>query len=320
MKHSRSLAALATLAVLLVLAGCKDDKPTQPSVQPTLAELWPNEDGRFWSYDGTMQVWGSDSLPTDLSPTPLPLPSLTLLAQMADERTFPTPASTTGVTYRLQFADSITTMSGVRRQNLAETLTPDAPALASAARPGAVFLRRLALARPDLRPRIAPYLDSAPAFAAGLMQPLILHGYAWEKTVDWIGTYGDVDLLLAWKYLDGDLRRGHEFVHQLVPSLASDVYLRARVLGTSTVETPAGRYTNAIEVFYVIDYGVSEVTDESGNSLGYSRSVGYGTIHFVPGVGPVASYERVFSTYGPNGLGAGYGEMQFRLGASGLTS
>jgi hypothetical protein len=174
--------------------------------------------------------------------------------------------------------------------------------------------------RPDLRPRIAPYLDPEPTVTGEILRPLILHGGAWEKTADWIGTYGELDRLLAWKYLTNDLRKGHEFEHQLVPSLASTVYLRARVLGTTTLETPAGRYTNAIEVFYVIDYGWSTATDESGNLLGYSRSVGYGSIHYAPGVGPIQSYERVLVNFGPNGLDAGYGEMQFRLRSTGLTS
>ena len=109
-------------------------------------------------------------------------------------------------------------------------------------------------------------------------------------------------------------------MHQLVPELASDVFLRARVLGTGTIDTPAGRYTNAIEVFYVIDYGESEATDESGNALGIQHSLGYGSVHYVPGVGPVASYERVLSSWGPKGLGEGYGELQYALRTSGVTS
>jgi hypothetical protein len=180
MKLSRSLATLGTLAILLMLAGCKDDKPTQPSVQPTLAEVWPNEDGRFWSYDGTMQVWGS-GMPT-LFPTPptAPLPSLRVLAAMAAEREFPTPSSVSAPTYRLQFADSITTPSGVRRQNLAESFTSGPAFGGFASRSGSAFLRQLAIARPDLRPRIVPYLDPEPTVTGEILRPLILHGGAWE--------------------------------------------------------------------------------------------------------------------------------------------
>ena len=191
------------------------------------------------------------------------------------------------MTYRLQFADSITTESGVRRQNLAETLPRTRRSWRSPSRPGAAFLRRLAIARPDLRPRIAPYLDTGATVSAELLQPLILHGGAWEKTADWIGTYGDLDQLLAWKYLTSDLRDGDTSSRTgCVPSLASRrLPARARPRDPHGRDA-AGRYTNAIEVFYVIDYGVSEATDESGNSSATARA-GVRQHHYVPGVGPV---------------------------------
>ncbi len=319
MNLSRRLAPLALLAAVLLLPpGCKDDEPTRPQDNPVLASMWLNEDGRFWSFDATGHVWGNGSA-TDPSPEATPLPSLAEFAALAAAREFPEPSTVSTGTYRLQFTDSITTDSGVRRQNLVEALTYDPVAPATASRPDAAFLAQLAIARPDLRARIAARTGAAPSLN-GNFQSLILHGGAWEKTADWIGGYGDLNPVLAWKYLERDLSTGHEFVHQLVPDLAADVYLRVRVLGPARVETPAGVYTKAIKVFYVIDYGVSEGIDESGNSLGYSRSVGYGAIAFAPGVGPVASYERVLATWGPNGLGAGYGELQFWLRSSGVTS
>ncbi len=324
MKLSRRLAPLAllalpaTIAVLLMPAGCKDDEPTKPQEKPVLASMWLNEDGRFWSFDATVRQWGT-GFETDFSPVSIPLPSLSELAALAAEREYPEPATVSTGTFRLQFTDSLTTGSGVRRQNLVESLTFDPAVLATASQTGSTFLRQLAIARPDLRSRIAARTGSGPSLAGGV-QSLILHGGAWEKTADWIGGYGDLNQQLAWKYLDSDLSTGHEFVLQLVPDLASDVYLRARVLGPIRVETPSGVYLRAIEVFYVIDYGESQATDESGNPLGYSHSVGYGSIAFAPGVGPVASYERPLATWGPNGLGAGNGELQFRLRSSGLTS
>ncbi len=320
MKLSRHFAPLVLLALLVLPAGCGDDDPTDPSKTHTLANMWPNEDGRFWSFDATTRVWGT-GMDFETSPEALPLPSLSELAAMSYDRTYPEPSTVSTGTYRLQFTDSITTESGVRRQNLVETLTFEPIVLPlRSARASSAFLRQLAIARPDLRARIAALSPSGVTLGGGDLLSLILHGGAWEKTADWVGTYGDLDQALAWKFLDSDLTTGHEFALQLVPALASDVFLRVRVLGPITVETAAGTYTNAIELFYVIDYGVSEATDENGESLGSFHALGYGSIDFVPGVGPVASYERILSSYGPNGLAPGYGELQYRLRSTGIPS
>jgi hypothetical protein len=122
---------------------------------------------------------------------------------------------------------------------------------------------------------------------------LFLHGnVAWLKTANHIITYGDVDTLPAWKYLDSNIVPGHEFKFQLVPSLADNIYLHGRVVGKKTVVTPEGTYTNAIECEYSVDYGIGTQTDDQGKLVGHYRSIAYGTVAYVDSVGPIAETGR----------------------------
>ena len=297
-RAGRPLAVLATVAVLLLPLGCGDDGTTQSSgQQATLDRMWPNEDGRFWSYDLSQRTWGFDAA-YDASPVPLPLPPLRDLAVLAAERNFPPGSTLVTGTFRLEFDDSITTSSGVTRQHLVETLTLDPKAAGS------------------MRPATHP--GSGHPAATELLS-LSLHGGAWEKTTEQIAGYGDLEMELPWKYLESDLSTGHEFVHPLFPGSGVDVLLRARVLGTTYVETAAGIYTQALDVFYVLDFGVSEATDEQGNFAGYLHQLSYGSIYYVPGIGPVAGYERMMTNYGPNGLERGYAELTHSLRETGMT-
>ena len=54
----------------------------------------------------------------------------------------------------------------------------------------------------------------------------------------------------------------------------------------------------SLQALYVIDFGVGIVTDVDGNVRGYSRVYSYGTVDYIPGVGPVASYERAYVSPG----------------------
>ncbi len=158
---------------------------------------------------------------------------------LGTEPTGPNPETSTG-SYRLQFNGFVTTMSGVTRQNLQETLEPAASVTISSAtaNPGSAFLQLLRLARPDLARKMSLLAPSiATQSAATLFRPTLLHGYAWEQTDQWIGTYGDLNQQIAWIFLTPALRPGSEFSLQLVPDLADDVFLHARVLGWKNVET-----------------------------------------------------------------------------------
>jgi hypothetical protein len=295
-------------ALLAFTAGCNDDddKPTSPQPAVTLDRLWPNDDGRYWQYDVVTRGWvdtGGDTFATaaQVPPAPSPLEVLPLIDSGID-----VPGATTSSSwYELRFMGTIRTGSGVTKQNLYEThVLPD---LAQPARPRG-FYGQLERARPDLRPQLRAMLASIarPADTAHYSASVMLHGYAWEKTSQWIGTYGDADTLLAWKYLTWTLNTGAQFSHQLVPSLASDVWLRARVSGRRNITTPAGTFMQTVMVVYVVDYGVSAWTDSGGNPVGYGRNYGFGAVWYAPDVGPVAAYERMLlATGGPPSIGIG---------------
>lgn len=285
-------------------AGCSDDEPTGTGggLDPTLENAWPNENGRSWTYAVTERSWAGDVPDTVYAdPDSVPAaPDIEEILSLLDDRDTPAPADTTLWAYGLQFSDSITTDPGVTAQHLAETMDPGAPAAGrlpvGRVEPRAAFFRSLARARPDLAPRIRALAGAAEVDIVG---PLLVSGGAWEKTTEHIGLYGAVDTLLSWQFLDANVRPGHEFTFQLVPSLADDVFLHAHVVHQGTVTTPVGTFANGVEVAYLIDYGVSGITEGgSPEILGYARLITYGTVVYAPTVGPVRVYERGGITVG----------------------
>lgn len=294
------LAALATMG----FPGCED--LTGPSgggskSSLTLSNLWPNDDGRYWRYDSrgvTLEQAAFAPLPPGSNVPPV---TLAMVREMLKEPVTEQVGSVNEFEFLLKFDGEITTGSGVTAQWLREIYPWTAPGQRAlpAAKPGERFLQRLAAARPDLRARLGAI---APAAAEGDIRrfgPYFIHGYAWRKTPAWIGTYGDVDTLLAWKFLDAMVRPGHTFSHQLVPSLATDIWLHASVERVRAVQTPAGETVgNAIDVLYLIDFGVSSQVDAMGNVVGLFRMFDYGTVIYAPGVGPVRDYERRFAYIG----------------------
>jgi hypothetical protein len=96
----------------------------------------------------------------------------------------------------------------------------------------------------------------------------------------------------TWTYLEDDFTVGSEFVHQLVPEFAEDIFLHGTVTAIDAViETPAGTFTDAVEMTYLIDLGVGAVTDENGNLIGTVHGEVQGHVHYVPDVGPVELLE-----------------------------
>jgi hypothetical protein len=343
----RSAIVLLTLVAFVLIAGCSDNKCTEPyccSEKATLDNIWPNEDQtswtfaykfRSWDYDGWTLYQDEDSVP--------PAPSMDeALILLFGHGIGENPIRLFG-TYGLQFDGDTTTLSGVTAQNLRETLIPAGNGILTGlstqvheeARQVDPLLLRLAVARPDLRDRIANLIG--PGGEAAVMQaeymlkartggdnstvggftdpfaePLFIHGYAWRKTSEWIGTYGDVDTLLAWKFLEADLVPGHEFTHQLVPSLADDVVLHCRVLPMTKLKTPAGVFVNALECLYMIDFGVTRVLSPQSDESGWARLFEYGVAIYVPTVGPVYSYHRMMVD-AANPDGPGYGDIKVSL-------
>ena len=149
--------------------------------------------------------------------------------------------------------------------------------------------------------------------------PLLIHGGVWRKTDQWIAAYADLDTLPAWKYLEADLSRGHEFTHQLAPSLASDIFLHCRVVGEGRAKTEVCVFKRALDCIYLVDYGVYNLQGPGPDAQGYYRVFDYGRVLYVPGVGPVYAYERMLVCAG-DPVGIGLGERHISLTATGTVS
>jgi hypothetical protein len=271
-----------------------------------LDALWPNDDGRFWEYQlvQTTTPTTVGFYPPGVQPPPAPSVweiAALLRSESQGRRTPPAGGPTATGMYRLAFDGRVTTKSGAEGQNLTETLLPNVrpegrstsaarSALAGASLPA--FWAHLAAARPDLAPAVRKRFGLATnGTIYELSRPILLHGGAWEKTAEHIGTYGDLNLDLAWLYLVADVRAGSTFDLQLVPDLAEDVWLHALVLPRRYTTRPRPG-PGTVQVLYLIDYGVSLATGPTGEDLGTFRAVEYGTVSYVPGVGPAAVFDR----------------------------
>jgi hypothetical protein len=328
--------------MILTICSCSSDDPCVcpdcEGPEPTIQNIWPNADRTFWTYKVTVHTWGSpepicDSLYATEEEVP-PVPTLDEIEDLLREHPIGYPVETIGAYYGQEFDGDTVSHSGATGQNLRETLyKQDDPALLSGRRSaGNPFLQHLYIARPDLRhaledaarPALGNIAESVGTgrcplltVCASIECPILLHGYVWEKTDEWIGTYGDIDLLLAWKFLEADLTPGHEFTHQLVPGLTDDAFLHCRVLEEASVETEIMTFPRGLECLYMIDYGVAFMPPIGEQSAGYCRTFDYGTVTYVPEVGPVASYERLLVHTGEP-VGTGYARRYLSLSGFGV--
>jgi hypothetical protein len=345
--HARPRFALALLLTALLPYGCSQDAPVAPSrdggtsafsdwiqfaadraqggPRASLRNIWPNDDGREWTYRIDQREWSAPPIRSYPTAVEVPaIPSLDDVAALLGNHPIGTDPVETSGGYRLKFNGTKTTLSGATGQNLeasvfdlgAGSARLGVDAANVAATPG--FIRALVRARPDLREKIQrrwPEAARGP-LASGVppevSMPLFLFGSAFEKTREYIGSYGDLNLDLSWKYLEANLQPGSEFSMQLIPDLADNVFLHVRVLREVTAVTALGNIPRSIEVLYMVDYGVSEATDQFGNPIGYSGAFGYGAITYAPRVGPVASYERPFVDVGEP-LHPGYGDQTISI-------
>ena len=308
-----------SLLIGMVIGGCSDedtDCPVCPGTSaPTMDNLWPNEDGNSWTYDWMRRRWEND--PWTLYENPgdvVAVPSFEYVeALLGDESTGAGADTILGI-FRLEFDGTCVGDSGATGQCLVETIYDGWNDQITMVSFESTFFDRLRTARPDLESAIKGIdgRSNAPADIAAIgiaRTPLILHGGVWEKTADYIGTYGDLDALLAWKFLESDISTGHEFTFQLIPSLASDIFMHCRVLGRGTIETGYGTYKNAVECLYIIDHGLASM--QLIEETRYFRVYDYGTITYAPGTGPVLSYERMLiDTTVPDGPGFGDHRME----------
>jgi len=334
-------------ALVLFLGGCgHDSSPMSPESRPALSALqsggfatsasqtkldalWPNDDGRSWSYDYVEGVCGPQP-PVLFFPDPSQVPAAPepseVVRLLPGDRPGPplrgrggvgTPTACLGVfgTLTFQFKGQTTTLSGATGQNLEETFQSDfSPRpLPLDGTASSRFLARLAEVRPDLRQRIGP--TSVPPRSAF---PLLIHGGAWEKTADHIGTYGDLDRNLAWKFLGADVSPGSSFDFQLVPSLAPDVVLHALVVERKDAARVKD-YARDLEVVYVLDYGILAIIEGADDTVGYTRPVDYGSVIYVPDVGPVKDFERRGAVAGNITVTPGFVSMTLKSTSPGST-
>jgi hypothetical protein len=281
------------VAIVLLLAGCESGSecvncpPTGvgPTPNPTLQNIWPNRDGTSWVYDHTARVWEADLTfyPTREDVPSTPLPSWYKVFNYLQTNVPPTATSVETGTLTLTFEGMTTTPAGVTAQNLNEEIVLDEP-------PGRAGASRNWIVDRPWTPNAEAGILGRAAMQSG--RPLLLHGGAWEKNSEWIGTYGDINQDLAWKFLTSDLRMGATFTFQLVPQLADNIFLHCIVYRQVVAKTEVGTFTKALDCLYMIDYGVAGFTDQQGGLLGYARVVDLGRVIYAPTIGPVYSYER----------------------------
>lgn len=282
---SRYAVALGCVAMLLAAS---------PARSQDMDSLWPNTDGNSWTY------------------------------QLEYEEFFPEPQEVQQLV-RLYLEGTTVVPNGIVAQVLREQLVSGATVTFASA-PGLTspLLRNLWRARPDLR---AALTRLAVAGAAGSPCPnappptipaLLLNGeLTFRKTADEIAAWRcDVADTRSWRWLVSNVAIGSTFTLQLVPDLASDVYLHGTVGAVEAVTVPGGVFASCVRVDYVVDYGINECTNESGQPIGTSRSETRGSVHYAPGVGPVQSLEEFIPYVEETGdcpLNGGVGEVSHRV-------
>ena len=268
---------IALLALLVIV----DEPSSGPSI--TMDSLWPNDDGRSWSYDQHYESFG-------------PVP------EVVDNQ------------IRLVLDGSTVAPDAINAQYLRQQLV-SGPALRSklAGVPADPFLRQLWIARPDLRGRIQLALSESPCpqnAPSGSYSVLLSGEFAFLKTANEVAAWRcNLPNTRSWQWLVSNLTIGNSFTLQLIPDLASDVYLHGTIAAIESATVPAGTFASCVRVDYVIDYGTSACVDSAGNVFGTFRSETRGAIHYAPGVGPIQSHEEFIPYAQVNGSCVDPGEV-----------
>ncbi len=233
--------------------------------QPTMDELWPNQDGLCWTY---AQRWQDLEQPGVLENRVRIILDGTVIAPTAIQAQY------------------------LRQEMIggAAFATTSEPALSDP------FLRQLWVARPDLRTKIMKVVADAecPKGGATGAYGILLRGEsAYLKTPDDIGAWRcNANDTQAWMWLVSDLTLGNTFTLQLIPDLTDNVFLHGEIAAVEPVTVPAGTFKDCVRVDYVVDYGFSDCVDIGGNVTGTFRAETRGYVHYAPGVGPVLSFEE----------------------------
>ncbi len=243
----------AGLAIVIVTFAA-----TLVQAQVPLAPLWPNDDGLRWEYE--MHVV---DLLEDID--------IYLDAFLALEGTAITPGGEAQNLFAIQEEPS----SLLARPRL--ELPP--------------VLHAVWLGRPDLRAAIEARYGGKEIVEP--WYPLFLHGGYFMKSTENIQMWQDVWDHPTWTYLEAPVVTGHTFVQQLLPELADDIYLHGTVADIdASVVTPAGEFTGAVKMDYLVDLGISTITDEQGELIGTFHGEFAGHVHYVPDLGPVDLFQE----------------------------
>ena len=248
--------ALSVVAVFVLLAFV-----APADAQPSLSTLWPADIGSVWEFD--VRVEG----PFDAVETGTVTHSVVGQSEISS-----------GVTVWCFSVDSTVPISALPGMpeglsTLEQRLWSVRPELREKMLVGGV--RQVAY-QPSLLLRVPECSNEA-----GLLVDNEVAMGLWASSGDW-----------AWWWITADLVPGSTFRLQLIPDLADDVFVNGEVRTIDgAVMTPAGSFTNAVIVDYVVELGESSITDEGGGVLGTVSFETVGWVAFAPGVGPVASEE-----------------------------
>lgn len=253
MMTAKSLAGILLFIILvLTLAGCDGDGSN--AIDATLADLWPNEDGRQWIYD---LRYSASTVPLDVSLTSVDsLPPISQMYEIMLSVDPPEPSSTHSAVLRNRFEGEVTTASGVTGQRLVCRFDSDE-------RSGSG--RSLALA--DV--------------------PLGITGRCWVMTDDRIVGYEDESSDPHWLYLKTPLEVGAVFDQRIWPGNQDESYIQGQYVRSLNWRQGGHVYSGAVEVFTLIDMGLSSLEDDDGEPSGTHRSFICDRTIFAPGVGPV---------------------------------
>jgi hypothetical protein len=314
-----SILVVICFTVCVMLAGCGSEscgpQPCQCGI--TLENIWPNDDGRGWEYEYTWRTWDDTcEAYTNLDDVP-PAPSLDYIENLLGRHPIGEDVTTRVGSYAMWFDGDSTTMSGVTAQALRDSAYfPEGhTALSAGAASTRAFLEAYVAGR-------FPQPDDTFGTQTGVVSdivltptPILVHGGAWEKTDEYIGTYGDYDAQLAWKYLDASLCPDSDFSFNITGAAGNGLVVRCRVLGETSIQTEMGVFQNGLNCLYVVDLGVMAY-DGAHGSIQYRRHITYGNVIYVPDVGPVYSYERFFVCVRDT-LSRGAGDMTLSLMSTG---
>ncbi|MDO9695462.1 MAG: hypothetical protein Q7W56_12090 [Candidatus Latescibacteria bacterium] len=294
----KRLAMLCLLPLLLV--GCNDEDCAEcpdPALQPTMANLWPHEDGTGWIYDLVHNVYWRPVAPDPVAPMPTLQELHDALSVAPDGNAYEVSRGL----FRLRFEGEVTTASGVTAQSLVGTYFDDDDPRrnwnAGAADGERRLLRLIARGRPDLRDRILARLGETEADLKNIERSsgfYFLHGYAFAYEDSGYYGYGDGNESHSWVYLEGDLEVGAQFSMQLVPDLIDDIWLYGQVWSIADRTVAGVEWRNVLECMYAIDMGIQEATNDEGEVVGHYRSYIYCATFFAPGFGPIMSRERSY--------------------------